>query len=162
MKTSTRHDGRLILGALFLVATQLLAAPGLAADRAPAARRPLRMAERNETELVIDRYQRPFTVERVRTEMKKAAVFHAEPQTIEKSVILVFEIESVSPLGNVPRWRCIAVSDVAECLGRAVKIKYLPGDEKVVLHATAKPRYTREGQALAAAARASRAVANAH
>ena len=147
------HFRACVLGAVFLTATQLMAASALAADRSPSAKKPFYPnVERKETELVLDRYQRPFVVERVRSEMSKFAVFHAEPQSIEKNAILVFEIQSVSKEGSVPRWRCIAVDDVAECLGRAVKIRYLPGDDKVVLHATAKPRQTAEGEALLAAA----------
>ncbi|MCK6546739.1 hypothetical protein L6R52_12890 [Myxococcota bacterium] len=142
------------VGSIVLTLVISLAAPVFASDRGAPSRRPFWPTERAERELVIDQYQKAFTVERVRTEMKKFAIFHAEPQTIEKNAVLVFEIESVSKYGSIPRWRCIAVGDVAECLGRAVKLRYLPDDEKIVLHAIAKPRDTREGRALVAAAHA--------
>jgi hypothetical protein len=143
-----------LVGSIVLTLVTSLAAPVLAADRGAPSRRPFWPTERAERELVIDRYQKAFSVERVRTELKKFAIFHAEPQTIEKGAVLVFEIESVSKYGSIPRWRCVAVDDVAECLGRPVQLRYLPDDEKVVLHAVAKPRDTREGRELVGASHA--------
>ncbi len=49
---------------------------------------------------------------------------------------------------RVRRWRCVAVHDVAECLGRPVRIRYLPGEKKVVLTGILRPKYSKEGLAL--------------
>lgn len=102
-------------------------------------RAPIVEAKLRETEIPMDRYDHDVKIVRQRTEGKTYATFMAEPQLIEKGAVALFEIFSVSDLGSVSRWRCIAVRDVAECLGAPVRIKYLADDESVVLTAKMKP-----------------------
>jgi len=48
------------------------------------------------TELTLDRYDRPVIVERERDDLKKAAVFSADPQAIDENAIVLIEIHSIS------------------------------------------------------------------
>jgi hypothetical protein len=108
------------------------------------------LAEENAktTELTVDRYEKAFTVERPRTDLKRNAVFSAESQSIDENAILVFEIRSVSAEHETVRWRCVAEIDVDECLGNRVVLPYLKNDIKMVLSVTAKPKHTPEAYAL--------------
>jgi hypothetical protein len=103
------------------------------------ARAPVAPAELRTSEFFLDRYDRVQKIVRKRTEGKTYALFTAEPQLIDKGAVMLIEIKSVSGAGAVPRWRCVAVHDVAECLGVPVKIAYLPSDDRIVLTATLKP-----------------------
>jgi hypothetical protein len=103
------------------------------------ARAPVAPAKLRTNEFFLDRYDRVQKIMRKRTEGKTCALFTAEPQLIDKGAVMLIEIKSVSKSGSVPRWRCIAVHDVAECLGVPVKIAYLPSDDRIVLTATLKP-----------------------
>jgi hypothetical protein len=100
--------------------------------------------EARETELSLSNWDTPEVVERKRSFGRKYAVFHAEPQEIEEAAVLVFEVESE---GQV-RWRCVAVDDVAECLGAPVRIRYQKQDEVVRLKVKAMPRHTPRGKQL--------------
>jgi hypothetical protein len=100
------------------------------------------------TELTLDRYEKPFLVERERNDLKRSAVFSAEAQSIDDSAILVFEVRSVSTENETLRWRCVAEKNVSECLGSRVSIPYLESDVKVVLSVVAKPKNSPEAIAL--------------
>ncbi|MCK6551588.1 hypothetical protein L6R52_37495 [Myxococcota bacterium] len=128
----------------------------IAATAAAETRAPLRASDQRTTTGTIDRYDRPIVVERVRSDLKSRASFSAEPQPIDPNAVLLFEITSDGLDGAQPRWRCVAVRDVAECLGNGVSIPYGPRDDKMVLRITAKPRHTRETAQLIAAHRAAR------
>lgn len=107
---------------------------------APSERVPLKASETaRTTEVPLVRYHQATTLVRPRTEGRRFATFEAEPSLLSPGSALVFEIYSMAPTGVVPRWRCVAVHDVADCLGTPVKVRYLPKDEKVVLKATLVP-----------------------
>jgi hypothetical protein len=108
--------------------------------QAPAAGRAPLKASSRENELDLDRYFREQTVVRKRTEGKTFATFTAEPRLLDDGSVMVFEIASVAPGGEVPRWRCVATYDVAECLGTPVEIRYLPTDEEIRLTAKILPK----------------------
>jgi hypothetical protein len=103
-------------------------------------RSPLVEAKVRTTELVVDRYNRVQKVVRMRHEGKTYASFSADPQLIDKGAAILFEIHSISPKGGVSRWRCVAVNDVAECLGVPIKVRWLEGEDRMVLTATLKPQ----------------------
>ncbi len=107
-------------------------------------RSPLWGKEERETELELSRWDTPAVVERTRSFGKKFAVFHADPQPVSPDAVLVFEVESQ---GEV-RWRCVAVDDVAECLGTPIKIRYRETDETVRLTVRAVPRASERGNEL--------------
>ena len=109
-------------------------------------------AEERETELSLASWDTPAVVERKRSFGRKAAVFHADPQQIAPDAVLVFEVESE---GEV-RWRCVAVDDVAECLGAPVKIPYRKAEELVRLKVKAMPRNSPIGSELAREAKQDR------
>lgn len=114
-------------------------APG-SAGAEPEARTPLKSSETaRTTEVPLVRYHQATTVVRSRTEGHRFATFEAEPTLLTTGSAMVFEIFSMAPSGVVPRWRCVALHDVADCLGIPVKVQYLPNDEKVVLKATLVP-----------------------
>lgn len=133
----------------------LITSSVITATAAAETRSPLRANAQRTTTGTIDRYDRPVVIERERTEQKSHASFSAEPQSIDPSAVLLFEITSDGLDGALPRWRCVAVRDVAECLGNGVSIRYGARDDKMVLRITAKPRGSAETKALIAAHRAS-------
>jgi hypothetical protein len=102
-------------------------------------RPPIVEAKARTNELNITRYDAVATVVRARTPGKKFAVFSADPQFIEHGAVVLFEARSVGGNGSLTRWRCIAKTDVAECLGSPLKIRYLSDDDRVVLTARMKP-----------------------
>jgi hypothetical protein len=103
-------------------------------------RAPIEAGGVRESDLLLDRYFREIVVERKRTEGKTFATFTAEPKLLDAGSVMVFEASSVASSGVVPRWRCVATYDVAECLGAPVKIAYLPADEAIRLTARLLPR----------------------
>jgi hypothetical protein len=118
----------------------MVGAPNLGWSAEPAARAPLKSSETaNTTEVSLVRYHQATTVVRERTDGRRFASFEAEPSLLSQGSALVFEIYSVAPTGVVPRWRCVALHDAADCLGTPVKVAYLPRDEKMVLKATLVP-----------------------
>ncbi len=123
---------------------------GASSKRSPLFERPS-----HETELSLDRWETTAVVERTRTAGHKYAVFHADPQDIAPGAVLVFQAESE---GQV-RWRCVAVDDVAECLGKPVRVAYRQKDETVRLTVKAVPENSAHGKALVREARESRADA---
>lgn len=142
----------LTLSATVLVVATALPALGATGGKP---RRPFQApGERRTSGAVIDRYEQPFEIVRERTEMKKWAIFSAEPQAIERGAVMVFEAVSVSSRGSVPRWRCVAIHDVAECLGSPLKLRYLPGDHRIVLRVSLKPKETATPLALLGASEA--------
>lgn len=71
---------------------------------------------------------------RERTDGKKAVTFSAMQEEIDKAAEVVFEIRSESKVAEIPRWRCVARSNVRECFDTPVRVKYLEGDERMVMH----------------------------
>ena len=112
-------------------------------------RTPLTPAKLNATPVRLDRYEKQARVVRFRTPGKQYASFSTDPHILEPGSMAVFEIRSVALTGSIARWRCVAVHDVAECLGSPVKLRYLPNDTKMVLTTTLKPREARPVGALA-------------
>lgn len=113
----------------------------LKAPRTPGTRAPLeRDYDLKTTKLSFEEYHQTAKVVRHRTEGKRYATFFAEPQLIDTGAAMIFEIRSVARTGSVSRWRCVAVNDVAECLGAPVRVRYLPADERIVLVARIAPR----------------------
>lgn len=137
---------RIALGAALLNA----AIAGTALAREKLGREPVRGNSQRETSMMVDRYDRPLVIERERSDFKTHATFSAEPQQIENNAILVFEIKSIGGDGELSRWSCVAVHNVAECLGNGVRVPYRPRDEKMILTITAKPSYTEESRAMIA------------
>jgi len=82
------------------------------------------------------RGQKLYEIARRKMNGNRSTVFYADPQPVPSDRVIVFEVSSIGPAGVLTRWRCIAVDDVAECLGRPVEVRYLPTDEKIVLTAT--------------------------
>jgi hypothetical protein len=117
-------------------------------------RRPLTANESRVTEATIDQYEQPLRIVRERRANKRSVVFSAPAQPIEPNAIMLFVARSESPAGAVIRWRCVAEHDVAECLGDGVRIRYLDGEQRIVLEATLKARNTAEAMALLEEARA--------
>ncbi len=103
------------------------------------ARSPIRAADLRRTPLQLDRYHNEVTIVRKRSARKEFATFVAEPKLLQRGSFILFEIRSVAKTGVISRWRCIATADVAECLGRPVKVRYLPRDEEIVLTAKLMP-----------------------
>lgn len=104
------------------------------------ARAPIAPAHARKSELPLDRYESNITVVRKRTEGKEVATFVAEPRLIDRGAVVVFQAISQAESGSVLRWHCIAVRDVAECLGKPLKLRYLPKDDRIVLTARVLPR----------------------
>ena len=105
-----------------------------------AARAPITPAHLRKSELALDRYESSLKVVRNRSDGKEVATFVAEPRLIDPGAVVVFEAVSEAKAGRVRRWHCIAVRDVAECLGAPLKLRYLPKDERIVLTARVLPR----------------------
>lgn len=91
------------------------------------------------TPLDLSRYHNAVEVTRTRTPGKRFAVFHAQPRLLERGSFVLLEARSVAQSGVVVRWRCVARHDIAECLGRPLKLRYLPADQSVVLTAKVMP-----------------------
>ena len=132
----------------FLAAIALGTSPALAEDKGgtptdvvvrTAVRAPVTAAPARATELSMDRYHNSVTIVRERTSGNVLATFVAEPRLLDRGLVMVFEAVSVAATGTIPRWRCIAITDVAECLGRPLRLRYLPADERITLKATLKP-----------------------
>jgi hypothetical protein len=101
----------------------------------------------------LERFDTAYTIEQTRGAKTKNGVFYADPQLIDEEKIIVFQISSISPERSLERWKCVAIHDVAECLGRAVRVPYLAGEKKLVMTVTAVRKATAEGQALIAEAK---------
>ena len=125
----------------------------LAPSADAAEKKPLMPKASRQTVVDIDSYGKKFTIERNRSAGREYATFSAEPARIDDDSVLLFEVHSTSPDGAIQRWRCIAVEDVAECLGQARRFRYVVGDKKMVLSVTAQPRNTEIGGALLAQVR---------
>jgi hypothetical protein len=121
------------------------AMPALAKEEqsvAPGKRIPFQVEKARTNELSFDTYHSGFEIVRQRTPGKEYATFSAEPASIERGAEIVFEIRSVGK-ANLVRWRCVAKTDVAECLGAPVRVRYLGTDEKIVLTANLVPALDR-------------------
>jgi hypothetical protein len=121
------------------LAAMMSLAPRARADDKSAGRAPLVVAKLRTTELRVDRYNKVEKVVRMRHEGKASASFTAEPMLIDQGAVMLFEIRSVSKKGAVSRWRCIAQNDVAECLGTPVTVRWLEGEDRMILTAVMKP-----------------------
>lgn len=130
------------------LAVALLATSAALADEG---RKPVAPAQSRATEVSYDRYHRTVELVRTRTDGKALVTFHAEPQLLEAGAIAVLEVRSVAKTGSVTRWRCIAVRDIAECLGVPVALRYLPEDHRMVMSVTMKPQTASAQQAMALA-----------
>ena len=124
--------------ALNLIGLGLLLSAGLSATSADA-REPLAPSARRTTTVPTDVYHRPAVIVRERTGVRAYATFSAEPQLLTPGSAVVFEARSVSPTGAVSRWRCVARHDVAECLGRPLRLRYLPADVAITLEVEVIP-----------------------
>ena len=102
-------------------------------------RTPFKAAQLRGSTFDLERYHSQIEIVRVRTAGKDFATFVAEPKLLDKGSVMIFEIRSVAKTGSVRRWKCVAENDVAECLGKPVRIRYLPADDKVILVAKLKP-----------------------
>jgi len=105
----------------------------IAATNSFAERSPVTSRAQRETTKQLDTYNHAIEFVRERTSGKKSASFHAEPYLLDSKVSALITISSVSKVGKIERFRCIATHDLAECLGSAVKIRYLPKDQRLVL-----------------------------
>jgi hypothetical protein len=93
-----------------------------------------------------------------RSPLRDEAVFHAEPQLFGPGAVMLFEIFSDAKDGRVERFRCVALYDVAECLGTPVRIRYLPKDERIVLRVTVQHAISDAGAVLVAEAKSKTAL----
>ena len=100
------------------------------------------------TEFKLDTYGKPYAVRRTRSAGKQFAKFQAEPSQIAPDAVLLFEVQSISDQGVTPRWRCVALDNVADCLGRTQRFSYLLEDDRIELTITAELRTTPAGQVL--------------
>ncbi|MCK6549393.1 hypothetical protein L6R52_26355 [Myxococcota bacterium] len=131
---------------LFVLSTARGAEASERAGRAPVrpaieagTRAPVMPAPIRRSELRVSSYDQIVTVVRERGEGKRFATFSAEPALLQPGSAAVFEIRSDGTRGSLVRWRCVATRDVAECLGRPVRLKYLSDDERMVLTARLVP-----------------------
>lgn len=123
-----------------LMTTALLASTATSAF----ARDPLTASLPKETAVTLESFYQTQEIVRVRSKFRGSAVFTASSQEIDPRAVLVFEARSESNDGERARWRCVARYDVAECLGDPLKIRYLPGDKRVVLTITTLPSWDKE------------------
>jgi len=107
-------------------------------------RKPMDYNSVRETTAEIESYENEITIVRHRSSGKTLASFHADPQLIDQNSMMIFEVKSHGETGSVSRWRCIAIHDVAECLGSPVKIRYLPEDTRIEMSFRLKPKLKRE------------------
>jgi len=128
-----------ITSLLVLAPWSAAAAEGSSATEVPERRTPLEPGEVRTTTLDFDKYFKPIEIVRERTEGMSFATFYAEPKLLEEGVAVVFTAVSVAKTGVVPRWRCVARRDIAECLGRPLKLRYLPNDERIILRVVVQP-----------------------
>jgi hypothetical protein len=112
----------------------------------PQGKTPFWQAPYRETELIMERWDQPVVLERTRSFGRKRAIFYADPQPIPEAAVYVFE--AVAAGEDQPRWRCVAVDDVAECLGAPVRVEYQRPKETVRLTIRAVPKDTERGRAL--------------
>lgn len=113
---------------------------------APNGRTPFWQRPARETELTMERWDQPVVLERTRSFGRDRAIFFADPQPIPDAAVYVFEASAAGE--DNPRWRCVAVDDVAECLGTPVRVEYSRPRETVRLTIRAVPRDTERGRAL--------------
>jgi hypothetical protein len=116
-------------------------------------RRVIRSVPQRVTALELDPEKGYAELVHERAPMRPDAVFHADPQLIDPNAVILFQAFSESSGSPTERWRCIAVDDVAECLGAPVSIRYRPSDERVVLRLTVHHRESGEGTTLVAEAK---------
>jgi hypothetical protein len=133
---------------LTVVAVSAMTNPASASEK----RTPIDRSSIRETSARVSSYGQEIRIVRNRSADKTFASFHAEPQLIDSNALAYFEIKSFAKDGEISRWRCIATHDVAECLGRPVKIRYLPEDTKIELSFKLIPRVA-QPQAMAVAQR---------
>jgi len=116
-------------------------------------RKPIRSVAQRTTTLQLDPAKGYTELVQERDEMTKRAVFHADPQAIDENGVMLFQAFGVAGDVKVERWRCVAVRDIAECLGTPVRIAYQQGEERMVLRMTIRHRETDEGGMLLAEAK---------
>ena len=109
-------------------------------------RSPIDYKSVRETTANLESYENTVSIVRTRSKGKILASFHADPQLIDENSIMIFEVKSYAKEGSVNRWRCIAVHDVAECLGKPMKFRYLPNDTHIEMTFRLKPKLAREAR----------------
>ena len=125
----------LSITASFLVSQSAIAGETLA---------PAQSTQIRETTADISSYNEVITITRNRTNGKEFASFFADPQLLDANSVLRFEAKSVSSFGSITRWQCTAIHDVAECLGKPLKIRYLEEDTKIELSFRLQPKQNKE------------------
>lgn len=135
------------LTALLLCASAIVTGTATAAET----RQPLAPSRSNTTVVPYRRYHEATEIVRERSTGKSFASFHANPQLLERGMVATFQIRSEAETGAIDRWRCVAVRDVAECLGAPVKLRYLPDDSRMVLTVTVVPKRNIPRRAVAVA-----------
>lgn len=118
------------------------------ADAAKGHRRPLEPSKSGTSRVDVAEYGATYRVERARTTGREKVRFSAAPAEVPEGAVFVFEIASEGEDGSIPRWRCVALRDVSECLGEPVAMRWVAGDERAVLTVRAEPLATDLGRAL--------------
>ncbi len=90
---------------------------------------------------------------RERASTRGPAVFKPVAQPIELRFVVLFQAFAEAKGQRRERWRCIAMRDYAECLGKELSLAFERGDERIVLRMTTLDVLKPEGQKLAAEAR---------
>ena len=121
----------LSITASFLVSQTAMASETLA---------PAQSKQIRETTADVSSYNEVITITRNRTDGKQFASFFADPQLLDANSVLRLEVESVSSFGRMTRWQCTAIHDIAECLGKPLKVRYLEGDTKIELSFRLQPK----------------------
>jgi hypothetical protein len=131
-----------------LIAVALLTPASFAAEGSD--RKPLRSVPERVTALKLDPTRTYVELVHNRAPLETEAVFHADPQVIEPNAVILFQAFSQASTGSIERYRCVAIHDIAECLGVPVKIAYLPNDERVVMRISMQNRESNAGGLLLA------------
>jgi hypothetical protein len=123
---------------ILVLAMTALGAPDASSATESTVRVPLAQSMARETEMLFERYGQEQVIVRERTN-GEAATFSAEPALLERGSKLVVEVYTVAARGTVLRFRCVARDDVAECLGKPLRVAWLPDDDRAVLVARIEP-----------------------
>ncbi len=118
-----------------VIALSLVSTLAVAADT----RTPVAPTESRATAIEYDGYHQTTEIVRHRSKDKSYVTFHADPQLLEPGAVAVIEVTSFAETGVVPRYRCVAQRDIAECLGVPLKLRYLYSDHRMVMKVTIQP-----------------------
>lgn len=128
-----------VLATIGLLPVTAVAEEGRPGPEVSTGRRAPLVAESTSHKLSVDRYYKRAEIVRRRVDGAEFAVFVAEPALLESGVKLAFDVRSVAESGTVLRWRCVARTDVAECLGVPLRLRYLPHDSEIVMTVSVLP-----------------------